>query len=62
MSRIIEEGMTFYSPMYNRCTHHFGSARCAAFPERIPNAILDGEHDHREPYSGDKGIHFEREP
>ena len=61
MSRIVEEGNTFSSPMCNRCAHHLGAARCAAFPERIPNAILDGEHDHREPYLGDRGIRFEAE-
>ncbi len=32
---------------------------CEAFPERIPQTILESEHDHRKPYNGDKGIRFD---
>ena len=33
--------------------------RCDACPKRIPDAILDNEADHRQPYEGDRGIVFE---
>lgn len=36
-----------------------GSDRCGAFPDGIPQAILDNEADHRQPVDGDQGIRFE---
>jgi hypothetical protein len=32
---------------------------CAAFPNGIPDAIAEGDVEHREPYPGDRGIRFE---
>lgn len=37
-------------------------ATCDAFPEGIPEAILQGGFDHREPFPGDGGVRFEQEP
>jgi hypothetical protein len=34
---------------------------CNAYPDGkgIPDAILFNKHDHKQPYAGDHGIHFE---
>src|SRR5262249_16246691 len=36
--------------------------KCTAFPEGIPEDILEGRHDHRFAYSGDHGIRLELKP
>jgi len=41
------------------CKHYRMLHRCTAFPDRIPEAIMLGEHDHRKPYKGDNGIRWE---
>ncbi len=39
------------------CNHYIGNLRCEAF-KKIPIKILTGEHDHSEPFRGDKGLRF----
>jgi hypothetical protein len=47
--------------MCRGCRHRVGYGRfsCAAFPDRIPREIWNGERDHNSPYPGDHGIRFE---
>ena len=35
---------------------------CKAFPDKIPEEIISGEHDHQRPFDGDHGISFEGVP
>ena len=42
------------------CAHKEpGMATCVAFPTGIPDDILAGRHQHREPYPGDHGVQYE---
>ena len=51
------------SPVCTGCRHldheRLDARRCRAFPAGVPDAIWLGEHDHRTPYDGDRGIRFE---
>jgi len=49
-------------PICWKCKHYREDVTCAAFPEGIPAEILESEADHRRPYAGDHGIHFEPLP
>ena len=44
------------------CVHLISekNATCAAFPDRIPDAIWNGENQHTEPFPGDHGIQYEQ--
>lgn len=44
----------------SRCKHKaMNGPSCAAFPEKIPDIILNGSFDHRLPFDGDMGIRFD---
>ena len=44
------------------CRHRAdGGDRCRAFPDGIPDAILNNRHDHNDPYDGDHGVRYEPE-
>jgi hypothetical protein len=49
------------SPVCRECRHRIGADHlaCAAFPDRIPREIWNGERNHNSPYPGDNGIRFE---
>jgi hypothetical protein len=38
--------------------HGIEKAHCAAFPDGIPDDIIYGGFDHRQPHEGDHGIRF----
>lgn len=40
------------------CKHYRLLGECDAFPKGIPQPIITGEHDHRQPYPGDHGIRY----
>lgn len=58
--------MTSYrAPMCLACSHYRREAprlACTAFPDGIPDAILESRADHRMPLPGDGGIRFELDP
>lgn len=47
------------APICFDCKHFRGLFHCDAFPDRIPQAIIESEHDHTKPYPGDHGIQFD---
>ncbi len=49
---------------YEQCLRcrHFKDGSCDAFDGAIPYEIASGEHDHRQPFAGDRGIRFEAMP
>ena len=51
-----------YSEQCFLCAHYQGALTCEAFPERIPQDVLDGTADHRKPFKGDNGIRWEPAP
>lgn len=54
--------MIFESPICLDCEYYdqleIRLNTCKAFSQGIPEAIITGEHDHRKPFKGDKGIRF----
>lgn len=57
----LDESKHIISPVCHRCRHRNLDERdtCAAFPGGIPREIWNGQHNHRTPYPGDHGIHYE---
>ena len=43
----------------NGCKHYLKAYTCNAFPDGIPQVILDGTNRHTKPYPGDHDIQFE---
>lgn len=55
--------MTIFPQCFS-CKHLKEGAppHCTAFPQGIPLIILENKADHRKPFPGDNGIHFEPNP
>ncbi len=51
-------------PICDTCVHLHGGATwsCTAFPNGIPDPIFMSEADHHEPYPGDNGVVYTRDP
>jgi hypothetical protein len=51
-------------PMCMYCRHYRRDVplTCSAYPERIPDPILQSRVDHRKPYRGDHGVTFQADP
>lgn len=58
---IWDEGDTNISQCAS-CINWAGDGICLAFPNGVPEVILDNEHDHTKPFPGDHGILFELTP
>jgi hypothetical protein len=56
------------APICFECAHLIQPAvgeigyRCLAFPDCIPDPIMQMQVDHHKPYPGDRGIRFELKP
>ena len=44
----------------NTCARRLSPFKCEAFDD-IPNVFIEGNNDHREPYSGDGGLQYQAE-
>jgi hypothetical protein len=43
-----------------KCVWRFrGTLTCAAFPDGIPEEVLEGKIDHSKPYKGDHGFQYQ---
>jgi len=51
------------APICMTCKHYhfdnYASMTCDAYPDGIPDKIIDGKVKHNKPYNGDNGIQFE---
>ena len=51
--------MTPIAPQCNSCKNVITWKNCKAFPQGIPEELLEGKWDHTEPYPGDNGILYD---
>lgn len=58
-SGLVSRGI--FAPICFTCKHFRGGDQCAAFPNLIPDEIMGGDSNHREPFEGDHGVQYERD-
>ena len=52
---------TYIAPICNQCKHFkLSNVSCTAYPNGIPDQILENLVDHTKPFIGDNGIQFEK--
>jgi hypothetical protein len=51
-SKFVWGEYSFHIPKCNSCKHYTGWAKCSAFPDGIPDQILEGKNNHKKPLEG----------
>lgn len=48
------------TPVCHDCAHWNEDLTCKAFPDGIPDIVLYGENDHKQPIEGDHGLQYKK--
>lgn len=59
---INDNTLEIYETICISCANYDGACQCKAFPDGIPDDIVEGAFKHTKPYKGDNGIQYEKNP